>query len=225
MRWKIAAILVLGLSTLRTSPVAAATVEAGSNSPNTMYVHISGLSRGDSCELTYDTNTAPSVGGNADPAGNLNFDNILMSQGSHKVKITCHGRKNWQGEETVNVGPTSSAAPPAPPASAEESLSGTYTVTASTGVVTWTITPCGPGCAHVTTSGGSADARLANGQWAFVIRRPDAVRCGDGRTVPATLNYSFDAATLTGRIEPTDVGGCGDGGLTQALSITLTKTR
>ena len=71
----------------------------------------------------------------------------------------------------------------------------------------WTVTPCGPECAHVSSSadrtpGGSGgydgDMQLVDGMWQMTVTRPDLSACIDGRRLPGTVNYSMDPATLTG---------------------------
>ena len=85
------------------------------------------------------------------------------------------------------------------PACADD-LDGAYTIMWSDGKApaTWTFTPCGPGCRHVTSSKGwSTDAQLVNGSW---IMGPvqNTVHCWSGTIETATENSSFDAATLSG---------------------------
>src|SRR5574337_471746 len=73
----------------------------------------------------------------------------------------------------------------------------------------WTLAPCGVDCAHVTSSNGgwSADMHLIDGRWQLTRSTPaDVVRCG-GVSVPATLEYSLDAATLAGTVRT--VAECG----------------
>jgi hypothetical protein len=102
-------------------------------------------------------------------------------------------------------------------------LSGTYRYESDTGRVnTWVITPCGPGCADVAVTpvtdprvvpyGGRA---LRNdGRWAMTVEYPGAVRCkppNDSVTVPGTVVFSFEAATLNGTAFNTqNVAACGD---------------
>jgi hypothetical protein len=69
------------------------------------------------------------------------------------------------------------------PAWADDGLSGTYNYVNETGFTsTWTVTPCGSGCAHVFTSHSAAnyDLRLSNGLWTASVDRPDAVGCPNG---------------------------------------------
>jgi hypothetical protein len=102
-------------------------------------------------------------------------------------------------------------------------LSGTYTYQSDSGRVnTWAITPCGPGCAdvavtpvtdpRVTPYGGRA--LLDKGRWTMAIETAEAVRCmppNDYVTVPGTVAFAFDAATLNGTaVNIQTVDGCGD---------------
>jgi hypothetical protein len=104
------------------------------------------------------------------------------------------------------------------PASADQDLTGTYAYLVTeevdrgapveiNTVRTWTVTPCGPGCAHVNSSadrasGGSGaydgDLQLVDGVWQMTVARPDLSVCNDGRRLPGTVSYSMDPATLTG---------------------------
>jgi hypothetical protein len=102
-------------------------------------------------------------------------------------------------------------------------LSGTYTYQSDTGRVnTWVITPCGPGCADVAVTP-VTDPRVApyggravldDGRWTMVIETAQAVRCqppNDNVTVPGTVAFAFDAATLNGTaVNIQNVDGCGD---------------
>ncbi len=101
---------------------------------------------------------------------------------------------------------TASADGPLQPSPGE--LSGIYTYESDTGRVnTWVITPCGPGCADVAVTpvtdprvvpyGGRA--LLNNGLWDMTVQYAHAVRCkppNDSVTVPGTVVFSFEAATL-----------------------------
>lgn len=103
-------------------------------------------------------------------------------------------------------------------ASADQDLTGTYrylvTEELDRGAAaeinarpTWTVTPCGPGCAHVSSSpdqgpggggGYDGDLKLVDGVWQMSVTRPDLSVCNDGRRLPGTVTYSMDPATLTG---------------------------
>jgi hypothetical protein len=89
-------------------------------------------------------------------------------------------------------------------------MSGHYikTTTDPTGVghtVTedWYFTPCGDGCADVSSParGGSARAMLVNGQW--TIDSTDDVVCKDGTTegYGAQAHYTWDPNTLAGTVQ------------------------
>jgi hypothetical protein len=107
----------------------------------------------------------------------------------------------WAGGPTTPTSPTV----PAPSASVGE-LSGTYTFTVQSGnTTTWTITPCGPGCANVAATNSSAgnapysgQAQLAGDRWNMTAARSDAVTCDDNTRAPGTTIYSWDATTLAG---------------------------
>jgi hypothetical protein len=114
------------------------------------------------------------------------------------------------------------------PAWADDGLSGTYNYVNETGFTsTWTVTPCGSGCAHVFTSHSAAnyDLMLRNGRWTATVNPPDAVRCKDGTPAQATVTISVDAATLTGTSTTSStVGVCGDPPMTYGPDkFTLTK--
>ena len=129
-------------------------------------------------------------------------------------------------------------------ASADQDLTGTYTYFVTEVVDrgasaeidalrTWTVTPCGSGCAHVSSSadrqpgGGGAydgDLRLVDGQWQMTVSRPDLTVCEDGRRLPGTVTYSVDPTTLTGTATATAPAECdgAPGGFQN--TFTLTKT-
>jgi hypothetical protein len=116
-------------------------------------------------------------------------------------------------------------------------LTGTYSYQSdSGGLATWVVTPCGSGCANVavtpvtdpriTPYGGQA--RQGNGRWNMTVQSAQTVRCkppNDNVTVPGTVAFSFDAATLSGTAVNTQaVDGCGDpAGATYQGTFTLTK--
>ena len=83
----------------------------------------------------------------------------------------------------------------------------TYTSTGANGqsvTSDWYITPCGDGCVNVATgSGGSAEARLVNGQWTGDANS-DA-KCPDGTIVPNAFasHYAWDPNTLAGTVAVT----------------------
>ena len=87
----------------------------------------------------------------------------------------------------------------------------------------WNITPCGDGCAHITSATGwTATAALNNGRWEFT--REAAWNCPDGRNLPNFIAYSIDAATLTGTSTGTIPVGCeGFPVFADGVTVTLTK--
>lgn len=88
---------------------------------------------------------------------------------------------------------------------------------------TWTITPCGDGCAVVVSATGwTANASLNNGRWEFT--REAMWSCPDGRNLPNSIAYSIDAATLTGTSTGTIPVGCeGFPVFADGVTVTLTK--
>src|SRR5215212_3113042 len=104
-------------------------------------------------------------------------------------------------------GPTTPTSPSVPaPAAPVGELSGTYTFTVDSGnTTTWTITPCGPGCASVAATNSSAgnapysgQAQLAGDRWNMTAARSDALTCNDNSRASGTTIYSWGAATHTG---------------------------
>ena len=113
-------------------------------------------------------------------------------------------------------------------ASADQGFTGTYayfvteeidrgTQADINNIPTWTVTPCGPGCAHVSSSpdptpGGSGaydgDLQLVDGVWHMTVARPDLSICNDGRRLPGTVSYSVDATTLAGTADGTVAADC-----------------
>jgi hypothetical protein len=97
---------------------------------------------------------------------------------------------------------------------------------------TWTITPCGQGCAQVTTAGSdtafpwTAQADLVNGQWVLTIDRQDGALCEDGSPGSATATYAWSPSTLDGRVVVTKHNGaCGEPAKTYLpVAFTLTRT-
>ncbi|KUH84542.1 hypothetical protein [Mycobacterium sp. IS-1556] len=137
----------------------------------------------------------------------------------------------------VAIGSAGAAWAGGPPQGSAAALSGTYHYRSDTGKVnTWVITPCGPGCAdvavtpvtdpRVTPYGGRA--MLNNGRWDMTVQYAQAVRCkppGDHVTVPGTVAFSIDAATLSGTAVNTQAAAeCGDpAGATYQSGFTLEK--
>lgn len=123
----------------------------------------------------------------------------------------------------VLLGSVGTASADGPLQSSPGELSGTYRYESDTGRVnTWVITPCGPGCADVAVTpvtdtrvvpyGGRA--LLNDGRWVMTLHYPEAVRCkppNDFVTVPGTVAFSFEAATLDGTVvNVQDAPACGD---------------
>lgn len=126
--------------------------------------------------------------------------------------------------------PPQASPPPSAPAVADN-FSGTYTYSApasgSTPAVTatWTVTPCGPGCAHVTSSTGwNVDAQLIHGTWVTVRYDQGVFYCPDGSTAPGIKADIIDPNTLQGQIQPLPGPACGQADDTGTpTSFTLTK--
>lgn len=114
-------------------------------------------------------------------------------------------------------------------ASADQELTGAYTyfvieevdrgaAVDINSLRTWTVTPCGPGCAHISSSPdtgpGSSAAydgdlqQLVDGVWQMTVTRPDLAVCSDGRRLPGTVSYSVDPTTLTGTANGTVAADC-----------------
>jgi hypothetical protein len=196
----------------------------------------------DNCSIWIDRDPStgsPTANAPSDKNGIIDLHHLYRDPPTkdHTVWIQCYHAGSqtafWNDQQTLAGGEGAApAAPPAPPASAQGQLNGTYTVTSTTGGYgpsTWTITPCGDGCAHVVSSTGwSGNFSLANGQWTATLDRKDAYTCPDGSVHPGTQHFSIDAGTLTGTVfTSADRGECGSGtgyGETHPISITLTKT-
>jgi hypothetical protein len=92
-------------------------------------------------------------------------------------------------------------------------MSGHYIETRSDGVTNdWIATPCGDGCASITSKQGSLEAHLVNGQWVADTTANDA-NCRDGSNVSGaiTSHYTWDPNTLAGNIHNTmNVPACGN---------------
>lgn len=75
---------------------------------------------------------------------------------------------------------------------------------------TWTVTPCGDDCRHITTATGGTDteAHLDGPYWIFWRYADPGVRCGQDpltfkeRIWPATLRYTINPETLVGQFQP-----------------------
>jgi hypothetical protein len=88
----------------------------------------------------------------------------------------------------------------ASPAQADN-FSGTYIRTGSGEQSTWVVTPCGPGCAHVSDSDGwSADAHLVGGLWTLTVDLPNATICNNDGTAPGTLTYKVVPSRQEGTV-------------------------
>jgi len=123
----------------------------------------------------------------------------------------------------VALGSAGTASADGPPQPFPGELSGTYRYESDTGRInTWVITPCGPGCADVAVTPVTdprvlpyaGRALLNNGRWDMTVQYPEAVRCrppNDYVTVPGTVMFSFEAATLDGTaVNVQDAAACGD---------------
>ena len=136
----------------------------------------------------------------------------------------------------IGVPSPAGAGGPTAPATPIAELSGTYTFTVQTGnTTTWTITPCGPGCATVAATNSSAgnapytgQAQLAGDRWNMTAARPDALTCDDNSRAQGTTIYSWGAGTFAGTaFSQGDPGVCGrtdpDGLRGPTSEFTLTK--
>jgi hypothetical protein len=117
---------------------------------------------------------------------------------------------------------------------------GTYDVETPQGQIgEWTITSCGPGCAHIQAGGGVkkvdldivgggwiADTRVSNGKWSFSGTADYSVTCPDKTRVSQSQSYTVDPATMTGTVTVL-TGSCAEHGGSDSPQfsrpITLTK--
>jgi hypothetical protein len=214
---------------------ATADIEGGLN---TFSVHVSDLaSKSDKCLVFLDNRPDPFVGSPAqEPGPNGGFvakyENMVVGPGSHSVRVTCTDKDDstlLNLEETITVGEQEGTAPGSP--STAKQFSGTYIAKTNVEHQTWKVNACGDGCAHIEASGDfiknwTADAKLADGAWTWMVDRPDAVYCIRQRGA-GTAHYSIDAA-LTGGSVVVDVAAdniCGKPVETLAAEgIALTKT-
>jgi hypothetical protein len=114
-----------------------------------------------------------------------------------------------------------------------DSFSGTYIPNGPGLDSTWTVTSCGPACAHIVDSGGwSADAHPWDGLWRFVVNLPDGTRCNNDGTVPGTVTFKVDGSRREGTMLTTSAGACPDApgyaspqapGYSKPVYFTLTK--
>jgi hypothetical protein len=121
----------------------------------------------------------------------------------------------------------------ASPASAAPVMSGHYirTTTGPTGgghtfTEDWFFTPCGDGCADMSSpaAGGGARAMLVNGQW--TMDSISDVVCQDGTTEgnAANTHYTWDPNTLAGAVQVIqNQGVCDHARQSYTLSVQLTK--
>ncbi|MDM4140986.1 MULTISPECIES: hypothetical protein [Mycobacterium] len=120
------------------------------------------------------------------------------------------------------------ASPPPARANPEVPM-GRYTVlyTDSDNATAWVFVPCGSDCTLATSQGGgtfviSWEFHLADGRWSH--SGPAQAPCANGASVPATVDYSFDAVSLAGEGRTTLADGCGGApGTTVTRAFQLTK--
>ena len=100
---------------------------------------------------------------------------------------------------------------------------------AQTATTDWYFTPCGDGCANVTSSTAAqgSEAHFVNGQW--TMDQPGGTTsCPDGTNHPGTTNahYTWDPNTLTGTAQVTVTAAvCGfPTGYTETNNIQLRQT-
>jgi hypothetical protein len=128
------------------------------------------------------------------------------------------------------VAGTASADPP----------NGTYDVETPQGQLgLWTITSCGPGCAHIATAGAgnqkwdpdiyggnwTGDIQLSNGQGIFADQSISL--CPDGKGMTQAQSYTVNFATMTGTVAVVPKRCAGHGGSDDppfTRPFTLTKT-
>ncbi len=121
----------------------------------------------------------------------------------------------------------------AAPASAAPVMSGHYIKTTTypagggrTFTEHWYFTPCGDGCADMSSpaTGGGARAMLVNGQW--TIDSTDDIVCKDGITEgnAANTHYTWDPNTLAGTVQVIQKQAvCDHAPQSYTLSVQLTK--
>ena len=97
-----------------------------------------------------------------------------------------------------------------------DDFSGTYAFTAPAQgytkgfSTTWTVTPCGEDCRHITTATGGTDteAHREGPYWVFFRFADPGVECPGNQYVmtrtkmPATLRYTVNPDTLIGQFQP-----------------------
>ena len=91
----------------------------------------------------------------------------------------------------------------------------------------WTLTPCAPGCLHVTGDyGWQGDFHLSRGQWTLTEQNvPNSVQCKDGSRHDGDMTLTFNPTSLSGTSTGYDSIGCplGSTGPTNPISFTLEK--
>jgi hypothetical protein len=116
---------------------------------------------------------------------------------------------------------------------ADQTMSGHYIKTqtsqdnSQSATTEWYFTPCGDGCADVTSSSAQpSQAHLVNGQWTMDQTGATA-RCADGTDHPGigTIHYTWDPNTLMGTAQATYTAAVCDlpAGYTQTDNIQLTQ--
>ncbi|MEO6794785.1 MAG: hypothetical protein ABI253_06660 [Mycobacterium sp.] len=87
---------------------------------------------------------------------------------------------------------------------------------------TWTVTPCGQDCVHITTASGltDTDAHRAGSGWVFEKYDEAGIRCDNQKVLPATIQFTIDPASLRGQLQPL---GTPCGGASRASEFTLSK--
>ncbi|MEO6794780.1 MAG: hypothetical protein ABI253_06635 [Mycobacterium sp.] len=87
---------------------------------------------------------------------------------------------------------------------------------------TWTVTPCGAGCAHIKTASGltDTDAHLAGGRWVFQRYDDAGILCDNHKLMGATVEFRVDPRTLAGELQPQ---GSPCGGTSRTNTFTLAK--
>ncbi|MBS9534447.1 hypothetical protein KIH27_12710 [Mycobacterium sp. M1] len=102
------------------------------------------------------------------------------------------------------------------PIARADDFSGTYAFTAPAQgytqgfATTWTVTPCGEDCRHITTPTGATDtdAHREGPYWVFFRYADPGVECPGNQYVmtrtkrPATLRYTVNPDTLVGQFQP-----------------------
>ncbi|MBS9534448.1 hypothetical protein KIH27_12715 [Mycobacterium sp. M1] len=87
---------------------------------------------------------------------------------------------------------------------------------------TWTVTPCGDGCAHIVTASGLTDtnAHLSGGKWVFQRYDDAGILCDNHKLMGATVEFRVDPRTLQGELQPQ---GTPCGGTSRTTTFTLAK--